>query len=401
MMEHRTDAELVMLARAGDKAAFGHLIERYQPMARQVALGMVKREHLAKDLAQEALLQAYLSLNHLRQADRFKSWLYGIVLNVCRSYLRDQKVNFFSWEALQGGVRGEDFQRFDPLPDPQQVFEARELHRLVLEAINALSSKNRTTTLLFYYEQLSLLEIATLLGISISAVKGRLHKSRQQLRDRLLPVYLEFNQTSERRQLMIQVTIADVVHQQIEREGAEKPENHNVVVLLDEAGQQALPIWVGPWEGQAIALGLRDVPLMRPLTFTFVAKLLEVAQVEVEEVRVEVLKEDTFYAVVKLRNGDQVEEVDARPSDAIALALRTGSPIYVAATVMAQAGADVSAQLAQAPRLGKGLAGIFEKFEANQAKWEAWRQKLAEQKQKEEFDEFKKEVIAQVFGDKG
>jgi DNA-directed RNA polymerase specialized sigma24 family protein len=104
-IEQAADTELVKLARAGDKAAFGCLIERYQPMAKRIALSMVHNETIAKDLVQEAMLQAYLSLKNLRREQQFKSWLYGIVLNVCRSYLRDQQTNFFSWEAMQGGVQ--------------------------------------------------------------------------------------------------------------------------------------------------------------------------------------------------------------------------------------------------------------------------------------------------------
>ncbi len=86
-----TDAELVVLARLGDKEAFGHLVERYQQMAQHIAMGMLADEDTASELAQEALLRAYLSLGRLRNEESFRSWLYGIVLNVCRSYLRDQR----------------------------------------------------------------------------------------------------------------------------------------------------------------------------------------------------------------------------------------------------------------------------------------------------------------------
>ena len=101
-MEKRTDAELVALARSGDRDAFGHLVERHQQMAKRIAMGMVPNEDIARELVQEAMLQAYLSLDHLRDDGRFKSWLYGITLNVCRSHIRDQKTVLFSLEALAG-----------------------------------------------------------------------------------------------------------------------------------------------------------------------------------------------------------------------------------------------------------------------------------------------------------
>ncbi|MGH2542180.1 MAG: RNA polymerase sigma factor, partial [Ardenticatenaceae bacterium] len=83
-MDEREDAVLVELARRGEKEAFGVLIGRYHGMAERVAMGMVSQIELARDLAQEAMLQAYLSLGSLRDDRRFQSWLYGIVLNVCR-----------------------------------------------------------------------------------------------------------------------------------------------------------------------------------------------------------------------------------------------------------------------------------------------------------------------------
>lgn len=78
-------------ARQGDREAFGCLIERYQALARRITLRMILAEEAAQDLVQEAMLQAYLSLKDLRNEDSFRSWLYGIVLNVSKSYLREEK----------------------------------------------------------------------------------------------------------------------------------------------------------------------------------------------------------------------------------------------------------------------------------------------------------------------
>ena len=74
-MEKSTDADLVASARRGDRDAFGLLVERHMPMARRVATGVVGAEDIGRELAQEAMLQAYLSLERLRDADRFQSWL--------------------------------------------------------------------------------------------------------------------------------------------------------------------------------------------------------------------------------------------------------------------------------------------------------------------------------------
>jgi RNA polymerase sigma factor (sigma-70 family) len=401
-VEERTDAELVVLARAGDKNAFGQLIERYQQMAKRIALEMVADEHPAKELAQEAMLQAYLSLDHLRDEERFKSWLYGIVLNVCRSYIRDQKIDNFSWEAMMGGVRSESIHFSSLAPDPQKAVEERELHRLILKAVNTLSLKNRAATLLFYYEQLSLQEIAALLDVSVTAVKGRLHKSRKQLRQRLLPLYLEINHIEQRRKTMVKVIIADVVVKKQAKGEDEKYPEHHIIILLDEAGQRALPIWVGPFEGQIIAMGVRGFSTPRPITFSFMASLLTAVDVKLEEVRVEDLKDDTFYGIVKIRNGDKVQEVDARPSDAIALAVHTGSPIYVAEAVMENAGVDVSKEMVQESKLGQGLDDIVQEIEEKVAAETRWREeKLKEEGCAEKTRQAQQEIIALVFGEKG
>src|SRR5215472_18373679 len=118
-MTNTDDSELVALARSGDKDAFGQLIERYQQMVKRIALGMIADEEIARELAQEAILQAYLSLDHLRDNTRFKSWLYGIALNVCRSYIRDQKINPYSLEAMMGGMYRDVFYSLSPVIDPE------------------------------------------------------------------------------------------------------------------------------------------------------------------------------------------------------------------------------------------------------------------------------------------
>lgn len=183
-MTGQSDLELVFLSQRGSKAAFGQLVLRYQPMAQRLATRVIGDRDLAQELVQDAMLQAYLSLDKLNDPTRFKSWLYGIVLNICRSNLRQRKLISFSLEAMIGNLVDKPSIAASS-PDPQLVAEQEELHTAVLEAIDTLSPKNRSATLLFYHEQFSLQEVANRLNISVGAVKGRLHKSRHQLRERL------------------------------------------------------------------------------------------------------------------------------------------------------------------------------------------------------------------------
>ncbi|BAZ13282.1 RNA polymerase, sigma-24 subunit, ECF subfamily protein [Calothrix sp. NIES-4071] len=82
-MSDERDLELIFQSQQGNKAAFGLLVSRYQPMAQRLAIRVMGNKDLAQELVQEAMLQAYLSLEKLNDPTRFKSWLYGIVLNVC------------------------------------------------------------------------------------------------------------------------------------------------------------------------------------------------------------------------------------------------------------------------------------------------------------------------------
>ncbi len=362
-MHAQSAAELVGLARAGNKEAFGELIARYHALVRRVATRMVADSELAQDLTQEALLQAYLSLDQLRDETRFVSWLYGITLNVCRSYLRDQKTMYFTHAALTGGLVVDALEFAGVELDPAQAAEERELHRVVLEAVNTLSPENRAAALLFYYQELSVQEVAAILDISVTAVKGRLHKARKQLR-----ATLAAEVTIERRkEPMRKITLADVLKR--EQPGAQPGQTftHYIVILLDEAGRRILPIWVGPWEGQMIAIGARENEYPRPLTFTFIVNLLQAAGASLEEVRVQSLQSDIFYAVAKLKIGDRVQEVDARPSDALALAVRTGAPLYAAEEVLERAGIPLPEQAkVQSATLGKGMEQIVQELLAQQ-----------------------------------
>ncbi len=154
---------------------------------------------------------------------------------------------------------------------------------------------------------------------------------------------------------MIQVSVADVVKKEVEKD------TRVILVLLDEAGRRILPIWIGPFEGSAIAASLLEHSWPRPLTFTFMADLLKAVGAELEAVWIGALKHSTYYATVKVRVGDAVREIDARPSDAISLALYTDSPIYVAETVLETEGIDISQE--GALPTGVGLAQIGQEIE--------------------------------------
>ena len=141
---------------------------------------------------------------------------------------------------------------------------------------------------------------------------------------------------------MVEVTVDDVVVRVLKDapEGETRLANERMrVVLLKEAeGDRVVPIWVGPPEGDALALQLGGESMPRPMTADLMARLVEATEARIDRVAVNSLRDKTFYATVTVRTGDRATEVDARPSDAFNLALRTGAPVFVDSEVIDQSG---------------------------------------------------------------
>jgi bifunctional DNase/RNase len=105
--------------------------------------------------------------------------------------------------------------------------------------------------------------------------------------------------------------------------------NMPIVILKDTSGDAVLPIWVGIYEANAIALEIEKVSTPRPMTHDLIKNVLTGLDAHVHKIVVTELKEDTFYAVIWMERDGQVISVDSRPSDALALALRVDCPIFV------------------------------------------------------------------------
>jgi len=136
--------------------------------------------------------------------------------------------------------------------------------------------------------------------------------------------------------------------------------NMPIIILRDQDGQRILPIWVGVFEANAIALQIENVQTPRPMTHDLLKNIIDDLSAQVERIVVTELKENTFYALIHLRKNGHSIEVDARPSDAIALALRTHSPIFVEEAVIQNArSVDSSRESSMdVTRLQKWLEGL-------------------------------------------
>jgi bifunctional DNase/RNase len=113
--------------------------------------------------------------------------------------------------------------------------------------------------------------------------------------------------------------------------------NMPIIILRDEEEKRSLPIWVGIFEANAIALELEKISTPRPMTHDLIKNILESVEAKVEKIVVNDLRDNTFFALIHLRLGEEEITVDSRPSDAIALALRVGAPIFVDEDVVRRA----------------------------------------------------------------
>jgi RNA polymerase sigma factor (sigma-70 family) len=501
MLASLSDAELVHAARSGDRLASGVLFDRHRGLALGICRRMLRRIDLIEDAVQEAALQALLSLDHLRQPERFGAWFGGITLRVCHHAVRRHQTPEWSLDELAGG-------RAAPANcDPSAWVLEHELFDRVRTALAELPPGQRAAAALVYLGGFTHGEVADMLGIRTGAVKARMYKARGHLRYQLktlwedtlaqqpsdsssagvvdarvadvrrdadghswvvvreagglrqaliptsdpgsaslaralvvalqrqrlpdwvfdevvrergetalvrpaprtparlidgalrgvrligrdgefgaiLDVTLEAGESPEvieepvhallrsvvtgaplriEERLLLgsstlgpdtvgAATLADEVFARWERWRDQGPEwilmrvadvfviNPNtdhmrhVVMLQDQTDtRRFLPIWVGPSEGAGLAVLLAEAEMPRPLSIVMMGRLLSAAGGQVREVHINRLVDQTYFAelVVVGPKGDQT--LDARPSDALGVALHMRAPVLVAANVL-------------------------------------------------------------------
>ncbi len=132
-----------------------------------------------------------------------------------------------------------------------------------------------------------------------------------------------------------------------------------VVVLKELETNLFLLIWIGPTEAEAIAVKMQDMTVPRPLTHDLLVELVNSVGGSFEHILVSDLQNETFYARIVIKVGDQLHEIDSRPSDAMAVAVRAGAPIYVSDQVMEKAAISMDEETGQpiSPEAGREGAG--------------------------------------------
>jgi len=328
-VEEMSDADLVALARSGDADGFRVLVSRYRAMAMSVALHLSGDREAAEDLVQEATLAAFVSLGRLRDPARFRSWFYGTVVNVTRAWRRRQvgrPLTLDDWDTVRLIAH--------PVDEAAQL----ELRWIVTGALRCLPEATRTVLALFYYDGLTVREIAARLGITTAAVKSRLHKGRSQLGRLLIAEYPELTCPAgrgERTCAMPELHITKVVTFPA----------RVLAVLADEPGRRVLPAWLSPLEGLPLVgpAGAEPAPPGSPrlLSPELAAKVLTAAGGGLRAVRVGELEDGLLFGTLIVSGPAGDSEVTTGLGDALGLARLQECPILVSEDIMARHGVTV------------------------------------------------------------
>ncbi len=184
------EAQLIKRVCAGDREAFYQLVCPYERMIYATAISITKNPADAEEVAQEAVLKAFLHLASFRGEAKFSTWLVQITYNEAKMKLRKARPHLYEsideqQQNQDGDYSPRDFADWQPIAS--DLLEAGEIREMVQNAINLLSSVYREVFVLRDLQRLTIKETMAILGISEPAVKTRLHRARLLLRDSLAP----------------------------------------------------------------------------------------------------------------------------------------------------------------------------------------------------------------------
>jgi RNA polymerase sigma factor (sigma-70 family) len=180
------DFILIREAKAGNTQAYDELINKYKIAVFNLVFRMVRNQHDAEDLTQEAFIKVYNSLNSFNEEYAFSTWLFKIATNNCIDYFRKRKLQTLS---LDKPIQYKDSEMQQEYPDPElnaeKILIARERSRIIQEAINSLPKKYYRAIDLRHRAEKSYEEIAEILNLPLGTVKARIFRAREMLNKRL------------------------------------------------------------------------------------------------------------------------------------------------------------------------------------------------------------------------
>lgn len=179
--------EAVQKAMKGDQEAYTYLYEKTYTKCFYLAKKFLNSEHTAQDIVQDAYVKAFKSLDTLEDPEKFQSWIGTIVSNLAKNELKRRKVTLFSETENEDGQDISDTFVDDRVSvQPEVVMDQNETTRLMKEIIDTLTDEQRICVTMFYMEQMSVKEMASVLEVSENTVKSRLNYGRQKIKDKVL-----------------------------------------------------------------------------------------------------------------------------------------------------------------------------------------------------------------------
>ena len=228
-MNDPSDSQLVEESLAGSGEAFSALVTRYQNLAYGVAIALVSDFDLARDVVQESFIRAYRDLGKLRDASRFAGWFRGIVRHTSFRALREIAAVRDMAEQLASETEGAI-----ELATPSESVEQAERRELVRRALGRLSEKNREVVGLYYVDGFSYEEISRFIGVTETAVQGRLQRARAKLREEIEMVEKTFGEEP------LPPDFSEEIARLLEASASSGREREHAIRRLAEIGEQAV-----------------------------------------------------------------------------------------------------------------------------------------------------------------
>lgn len=182
-MAIESDLDLMLRVRRGEAESFEELLRRYRGPLVNYFLRMALDSALAEDLAQEVFVRAFQARQRYRPEARFTTWLYRIATNLALNAIRDRK-----GKPAQTADEPEVREVVDARPTAEQNLMRADRERIIRQAVEALPENQRAAVILHKYQEVDYRQIATILGVSASAVKSLLFRAYETLRARLEPL---------------------------------------------------------------------------------------------------------------------------------------------------------------------------------------------------------------------
>jgi RNA polymerase sigma-70 factor (ECF subfamily) len=346
------DTELINKILGGDRRAFDQLFRKYYSMGLKRATRLTKDIDVAKEIVHNAYVKAYFCISNLKDKSLFKFWLSGIIDNTVKEYWRKHQRKYVSLEDYTlGKVEQED------------DTEMQAIAEITLTAIKALPEECQVIVTMFYYEGLSIKEIAVHTQLTPVTIKVRLHRARTFLKP-LLQKHAElehYHQNVKNKNCMKKVSIADIIISGTNKE-------YCCILLQDEDRTTVFPIVITTTEAMAMVVALKNIKTLRPSVFNLVATMIRVNKLTLESVYIHDLVDGIFIAKLKMRKGKQLQELDARPSDAMTFALMFDSPICIAQGVLDKVGFPIPEKYKQATLPERGIGYLMNVIEEEKKK---------------------------------